>query len=257
MRHWLQATTLLFVLPPAAHAQFNISLPTLERPVLRANIAGYDVSAGLDAGGVDLRVNDVSINRRGTIATATRRPSTTTTTTSRTPTSTRTTRTGTSSRASATASAVINTADNYIGTPYVWGGTTPRGFDCSGFVQYVFRKHGIELPRTSRQQVQVGERVPADIASMEPGDLMFFASNGSRIDHIAIYVGNNEILHSSKSGNGVGYDDLTSRRGSWFVEHHVASRRVIENGYSIVGELTAALRAFAEYDPPDRAPSRR
>jgi cell wall-associated NlpC family hydrolase len=123
-------------------------------------------------------------------------------------------------------------------------------------VQYVFRQHGIELPRTSRQQAQVGESVPTSEAALEIGDLMFFATNGTRIDHIAIYAGNGEMIHSSSSGGGVDYDNFDSERGRWFLDHHVATRRVIDSGFSLVGPLTAALRAAGQFDPPDRAPRR-
>lgn len=101
--------------------------------------------------------------------------------------------------------------------------------------------------------------VSATLSALRPGDLMFFATNGKRIDHVAIYAGNNEILHSSSSGGGVGYDNLTSSRGSWFRNHHVATRRVLSNGINLVGDLTAALRSFTrlDLDPPDRAPRRR
>jgi cell wall-associated NlpC family hydrolase len=221
---------LLVVLPGSAHAQIDISFEGTQ-PVLRANVAGIPISARLGSrGGIDLRVDD-----RAYPASSTRR---------------------TSRSASATASSVLATADDYVGTRYVWGGTTPRGFDCSGFVQYVFRQHGIELPRTSRQQAQVGEYVPASLSALEVGDLLFFATDGKRIDHIAIYAGDDEIIHSSSSGGGVGYDNLSSKRGRWFADHHVATRRVIEGGESLVAPLTAALRAILAFDPPDKAPRR-
>ena len=153
------------------------------------------------------------------------------------------------------AASVLATADDYLGTPYLYGGTTPAGFDCSGFVQYVFRRHEVDLPRTSRQQAQTGDRVTTSLASLRAGDLMFFASNGSRIDHVAIYAGNGRIIHSSSSGRGVRHDDLSSDRGRWFTERWVASRRVIADGRSLVDELDAAVRSYdAELDPPDRAP---
>lgn len=125
----------------------------------------------------------------------------------------------------------ISMGEAYLGVPYKWGGSTPSGgFDCSGFVQYVYRAHGITLPRVSRQQATAGTDLPTRIDALEAGDLMFFASNGRRVDHVAIYVGGGRILHSSKSGGGVGYDNLSSRRGTWFREHFVEARRVISEG---------------------------
>jgi cell wall-associated NlpC family hydrolase len=239
----------MVVLPSAAHAQIDVVMSG-SRPVLRANVAGVTLTAGLgSSGNLDLRVNDMPISRTTTVGSTSR-----TRGTSRT---SRTTGTARTTRASASAAAIINTADSYVGTKYVWGGTTPKGFDCSGFLQYVFRQHGIELPRTSRQQVQVGQIVAKNLASLRPGDLMFFAGNGSRISHVAMYAGNDQIIHSSSSGGGVGYDDLSSSRGAWFRTHHVATRRVLSDGVSLVGPLTAALRAFTELDPPDHAPRRR
>jgi cell wall-associated NlpC family hydrolase len=147
-----------------------------------------------------------------------------------------------------------------MGTPYVWGGSTPRGFDCSGFVQYVFREHGVELPRTSRQMAHAGMHVPVRIASLAPGDLMLFSGKTSTISHVAIYAGNGRILHSSSSGHGVGYDRLDdTKRGRYFVNHFVAARRVIENGASLVQSLSYLERIapFEGFDPPDQAPARR
>jgi cell wall-associated NlpC family hydrolase len=91
----------------------------------------------------------------------------------------------------------------------------------------VFGRHDIELPRTSRQQATAGTRVSGGLAALRPGDLLLFSSTGGRIDHVAIYAGEGRILHSSRGLGGVGYDDLSSTRGRWFMEHHVSSRRVV------------------------------
>lgn len=142
------------------------------------------------------------------------------------------------------AAAVIPTAEHYIGVPYKWGGTTPSGFDCSGLVQYVFKKHGVGLPRTSRAQALVGSRVPLTFNELRAGDLIMFASKGEPISHVAIYAGNREIIHSSKSGQGVRYDDLMSQRGAWFKEHAVVARRVtsVGNGERLVRDYVSELR---------------
>jgi len=107
------------------------------------------------------------------------------------------------------------------------GGTPATGFDCSGFVQYVFARNGVDLPRTSRQQAAAGHALAARVDSLKPGDLMLFSSKGVRIDHVAIYVGNNRMLHSSAGAGKVVYDDLTTARGKWYLKRHVASRRVL------------------------------
>src|SRR3954468_11488199 len=125
----------------------------------------------------------------------------------------------------AAASRVLGTADRYIGVPYVWGGNTPNGFDCSGFTKYVFAKHGVSLPRTSREQARVGDGVPLDFGAMRPGDLLLFAEPGEAISHVAIYVGSGRIIHASSAMGGVNYLDLDGSRGAWYVENLVAVRR--------------------------------
>lgn len=128
----------------------------------------------------------------------------------------------------ASAGRVLATADRYLGTRYRYGGKSPgTGFDCSGFVQYVFGRNGINLPRTSRQQAASGRALAARVDSLKPGDLMLFSSKGRGIDHVAIYAGNNRMLHSSAGPGKVVYDDLTTSRGKWYLARYVASRRVL------------------------------
>ena len=160
---------------------------------------------------------------------------------------------------SRTARRAVETGDDYLGVPYLWGGSTPRGFDCSGFVKYVYRENGVNLPRTSRQMAHAGRSVPARIRSLREGDLMLFTGKKGVISHVALYAGNNQILHSSSSGHGVRYDDLSTKRGRYYVNHFVRARRVTENGRSLVQSLALLLKEypFDHYDPPDQAPPAR
>jgi NlpC/P60 family len=133
--------------------------------------------------------------------------------------------------AAAVAASTLETADRYVGVGYVWGGETPSaGFDCSGFVQYVFARNGIRLPRVSRDQRWAGEPVPTRVSGLLPGDLMFYAGSDGVVNHVAIYAGDDRIIHSSSSRGGVAYDDLSSRRGRYYATRMVAARRVIPEG---------------------------
>ena len=129
--------------------------------------------------------------------------------------------------ASAAAARVLRTADQYVGVPYVWGGNTPKGFDCSGFTKYVFAKNGVTLPRTSREQARAGGGVALDFDAMRPGDLLLFAEPGEAISHVAIYVGSGRIIHASSAMGGVNYLDLDGSYGAWYVQNLVAVRRAL------------------------------
>jgi cell wall-associated NlpC family hydrolase len=122
---------------------------------------------------------------------------------------------------------VLHTATRYVGTRYRFGGTKPSAFDCSGFVRYVFAKHGVGLPRTAREQSLVGRPVPVGPDSLRVGDLLFFRTPRGRASHVAIYAGGGRILHASAGSRRVRYDDLDSSRGRWFIEHLTAVRRVL------------------------------
>lgn len=150
---------------------------------------------------------------------------------------------------------LLHTADGYVGTPYRWGGSVPStGFDCSGFVQYVYREHGLELPRTSREMWLVGEPLRGGVGALRPGDLMFFAEDGNgRITHVGMYAGSNMLLHSSKSGRGVGYDDLSTPRGRWFRDIYVGARRVL--GVPIEGVRLAETGAAGFAGLPGGVPA--
>jgi cell wall-associated NlpC family hydrolase len=153
------------------------------------------------------------------------------------------------------ASRVIGTAEQYIGVPYKWGGSSPtEGFDCSGYVRFVYARQGVRLPRTSREQAAAGEHVTARVSSLRQGDLMLFAESRQSISHVAIYAGSGRIIHSSSSGGGVRYDDLGTRRGQWFTSHMVAARRLAVDGHSLVQSLELLTKGTLPFDPPDHAP---
>ncbi|MFC3882401.1 NlpC/P60 family protein [Bacillus songklensis] len=99
---------------------------------------------------------------------------------------------------SGVANKVIATAKQYLGVPYVWGGTTPSGFDCSGFTQNVFRSVGINLPRASRDQQNVGTRI--SLNEVQPGDLVF---RGNPAYHVGIYIGGGQYMHAPQTGDVV------------------------------------------------------
>lgn len=119
-------------------------------------------------------------------------------------------------------SAVTDYALQFQGTPYVWGGEDLRnGVDCSGFTQSVYKEFGVDLPRTAYQQSKVGQEVDWD--DLQPGDLLFFkTADYAPVTHVAMYLGNNKIVHASSSHDEVTVTDLSS----YFRQRFVTARRV-------------------------------
>ena len=116
---------------------------------------------------------------------------------------------------------IINSSLNYIGVPYVFGGTTPSGFDCSGFTSYVFANAGIYLPRTADAQFDAG--MPISKSELRAGDLVFFQTYTWGASHVGIYLGDNQFIHASSS-RGVVIDSLNS---SYWVNTYFGSRRFL------------------------------
>ncbi|TCS77509.1 C40 family peptidase [Pectinatus cerevisiiphilus] len=116
---------------------------------------------------------------------------------------------------------IIQTSLQYIGVPYVFGGTTPSGFDCSGFTRYVFANAGISLPRTADAQYEVGTPVAYD--DLIPGDLVFFSTYTYGASHVGVYMGDSKFIDASTS-RGVTIDSLDS--GYWS-SAYIGARRII------------------------------
>ncbi len=112
-------------------------------------------------------------------------------------------------------------ARSYMGVPYVWGGTTPDGFDCSGYVQYVYREVGVKLPRTADVQYNEGKRVAW--GSEAPGDMVFFETYAPGASHVGIYLGDRQFIHASSSG----CVRVSSLEENYFKEHYLGAKRVL------------------------------
>lgn len=128
---------------------------------------------------------------------------------------------GESATASAMRQQVISYAATFLGTPYVYGGSTPSGFDCSGFTSYVYKNTVRSIPRTSTSQYTGLTQISK--SDLMPADLVFFGSNGS-VSHVGIYVGDGKFIHSPHSGSSVKYDSLSSGNYS---RRYIGATRVI------------------------------
>ena len=131
---------------------------------------------------------------------------------------------------------LVTYSDTFLGMNYLWGGTTPAifdtankyirgGFDCSGFVQYTYKHFGINLPRTTMDQINKGASVT--INSLNSGDLVFFMTNPDlpyQVSHVGIYIGNNKFIHSPKTSDVIKISELTG----YYKQKFVIGKRIIK-----------------------------
>lgn len=120
--------------------------------------------------------------------------------------------------------AIVQAAEKFLGTPYLWGGADPRkGFDCSGFVQYLYQQEGIKLPRTTYTQVKAGTPVK-DPKALKPGDIVFFSSKGD-VHHEGLFIGDGQFIHAPHTGDVV---RISSLNEPYYKSQFLTGRRIID-----------------------------
>lgn len=133
---------------------------------------------------------------------------------------------GSSSTYVSTGSKIAATAQKYVGYPYVWGGTSPSGFDCSGFVQYIYKLYGYSINRTCPAQLSNGYSVSK--ANLQPGDIVFFSNtytSDASVTHVGIYIGSGKFVHAANSRYGVIVSDLSE---SYYASRYAGARRIAD-----------------------------
>ena len=120
------------------------------------------------------------------------------------------------------AAKIVALAKKQLGKPYEWGAEGPNSFDCSGLTYYVYKQHGITLPRSSKAQSQKGKTISK--SNLQAGDLVFFNTNGSGVSHVGIYIGNGNMIHSTKPGDVV---KTTSINSSYYKNKFVTAKRYL------------------------------
>lgn len=128
----------------------------------------------------------------------------------------------TTSQSTASGQAIIDTGKQFMGVPYVWGGESPSGFDCSGFTQYVMKQNGITIPRTAAEQFAAG--TPVEKSKLKVGDLVFFTTYKAGASHVGFYMGNDQFLHASSANSKVTISSLSE---TYYTEKYIGARRYI------------------------------
>jgi len=121
---------------------------------------------------------------------------------------------------------LLKDANYFKGGKYVWGGTTPKGFDCSGYVQYLFKKHKINLPRTAWSQSKLGQKII--LSNLKTGDLLFFNTDKKRgipVSHVGIYIGNGKFIHAASRKKGI----IISPIAGYYQDRFVVAKRIIKS----------------------------
>ncbi|RUM74284.1 MAG: hypothetical protein DSZ11_04280 [Sulfurovum sp.] len=121
---------------------------------------------------------------------------------------------------------IVENAKKHLGENYVWGGTKPNAFDCSGYMKYLYEEEGIEIPRTAYQQSQVGQDVERD--ELEKGDLLFFLTDKKRhipVTHVGLYLGDDKFIHAASKKKGIIISSLSKSKYS---KIYVKAKRIIE-----------------------------
>lgn len=179
-----------------------------------------DVIAELD-GWSQVKVNGKEGYISSSLLSTTKQETSRSTTTPRTTTTQQTQATETTTSVpSGKGSTIVETAQQYIGCKYVYGGTTPSGFDCSGFTSYVYKLHGVSLSRTAAGQYSNGVAVAR--SDLQPGDLVMFGKSG--INHVGIYIGGGRMVHAANPSRGVTTDTINS---GYYNINYVGARRII------------------------------
>lgn len=128
------------------------------------------------------------------------------------------------------ADSIIATATDAMGRPYEYGGTgaNGEGFDCSGLIQYSYRKHGIALPRRSVEQAKEGRKVDRNLKQLEPADILTFSNRGGQVTHVGLYIGGGRFIHSATRGVQISTLSAGDPYGRWWYKRWVGVRRIVK-----------------------------
>jgi len=225
---WLGSTTLAGLLLvsslPALASTQTATIPTPGKPIL---VASTLVPTGTYTKAVRKQLKWVAspviqskpVTVQSTNTTKTTKVEQTTKTTTKRSKAVQVTKASDQQVSRSNSSGVVDHALSLLGVPYVFGGTSRSGFDCSGYTQYVFKASGISLPRTAAEQFNVGSSVSR--GQLQSGDLVFFTTYASGASHVGIYIGGGEFVSASNSGVSI-----SSLGSGYYASRYLGARRV-------------------------------